>query len=134
MSKRQSIEKVLGGSVTPFDQEPLPGTNESSDRIVIFVQDRPGLAVANQLKEVSRRISPPHIKHGSVGATMHALRLPDGMLMHAFRCAGDLVGWRHQINQGARELDLATGTVDHQNIVLSNGTSFELSACEHQRL
>jgi len=134
MSARKAIEQILGGSVTPFDQEPLPGTLESAQSIVIYVQDRPNLSVASQLTEVSRRISPPHIKHGSAGATMHALVLPGGMLLHAFKCTGDLASWPAQIEEGASELGLVTGRIENQSIVLSNGTSFKLSECKHHRL
>jgi hypothetical protein len=38
------------------------------------------------------------------------------------------------MEEGASELGLVTGRIENQSIVLSNGTSFELSECKHHRL
>lgn len=134
MDKREKMEEVLGGKILPFDQEPLPGLEPSSDSEVVYFADRPG-DIADQMRELARRVHPPLLKHGSVGATMHKLTTPSGQVFHAIRYRGDIVGWRRQIEEGAKELGVVLGRIEgDQFLALSNGQRFALTDCTHERL
>jgi hypothetical protein len=135
MKKREQIERILGGKITPFSDEPLPGLTSTEGSEIVYVGDRPGVDIDRQLSELSRKVNPPKIDFGSIGATMHALRVPDGRLFHAFRYRGDLSGWALQIEQGARELKVTLGRiVSGPALQLSTGERYEIVLCEHLRM
>ncbi len=131
-SKREQTEKILGGKITPFSEEPLPGLEPSDTSEVVYFANFSDCDIAEQLKQLARRIEPPHLKHGSVGATMHTLALPDGRVFHAIRYRGDLDGWRRQIAEGAQSLGVALGKIENGLVFkLSDGTTFALAGCSH---
>jgi hypothetical protein len=135
MTPKQRLEKILGGKITPFAEEPLPGLATSQSSEVVYVTDYPGMEIALQLRQIARRIDPPYIKDGGIHATQHALRLPDGRLFHAFRYTGDIEGWRRQVQEGAALLKLSLGWVQAPaTFRTSEGIEYELSKCEHLRL
>jgi hypothetical protein len=135
MTPKEKLEQILGGKITTFEEEPLPGKVESETTEVVYVLDTPNLDIAQQLKQLVRRIDPPHLKHGGALATHHALRLPTGELFHAFSYRGDLVGWRRQITEGGAALGLRLGWIKQQaKFVTSDGAEYELGLCEHVRI
>jgi hypothetical protein len=131
-NKREQIEKILGGKITPFSEEPLPGLERSDTSEVVYFANFADCDIAEQLKQLARRIEPPLLKHGSVGATMHTLTVPDGSVFHAIRYRGDLDGWRQQITEGAKSLGVTLGRIEDGSIfVLSDGQTHTLVDCKH---
>jgi hypothetical protein len=134
-SKREQIEKILGGKITPFNEEPLPGLEPSDGSEVVYFANFAEDDIAEQLKQLARRIDPPHLKHGSVGATMHTLTLPNGKVFHAIKYRGDLDGWRRQIAEGAQSLDVVLGRIENGSVFrLSDGAAYDLAECSHGRI
>jgi hypothetical protein len=134
LDKREQMEKIVGGKITPFDQEPLPGLESSADSEVVYFADRSG-DIGDQMRQLARQVEPPLLKHGSVGATMHKLITPSGEVFHAIRYRGDIDGWRRQIEEGARALGVVLGRIEAgQFLALSTGQKFALSECTHERI
>lgn len=135
MEKREQLEKILGGKITSFDEEPLPGMEASADSEVVYFAEHSSEDIADQMRQLARQVSPPLLKHGSVGTTMHKLTAPTGEVFHAIRYRGDIEGWRRQIEEGARALGVVLGRIeDGRVLALSTGRKISLSDCKHERV
>jgi hypothetical protein len=134
-SPRQQIERILGGKVTPFDEQELPGLVPSEGAEVVYFSDFEGTDLGVKMRTLTRKIDPPLIKHGGVATTSHTLSLPDGQLFHAIKYRGDLEGWRRQIAGGAEALGVQLGRIENgTTFVLSDGRTFALAQCRHAKL
>ncbi|MBC9931203.1 hypothetical protein [Chitinophaga qingshengii] len=69
-------------------------------------------------------------QHGGVISENCKLWLPTEELFHGLSYKGDIKGWRTQIQQGAALLGLLTGRIEADNIILSDGRTYPLSACK----
>lgn len=132
---RQQIERILGGKVTPFNEQDLPGLMPSEGSEVVYFADFGGGELGAKMRTLTRRIDPPLVKHGGVATTGHALATPDGQTFHAIEYQGDIQGWRCQVAEGAQSLGVSLGRIeDAMNFVMSDGRVFSLSRCKHVRL
>lgn len=68
-------------------------------------------------------------QHGGVISENCKLWLPTDELFHGLSYKGDMEGWRAQIQQGAALLGLLTARITGNNITLSDGRTYPLSAC-----
>jgi hypothetical protein len=57
------------------------------------------------------------------------LFLPTGELFHSLEYTKDILGWKKHVEFGAKQLGLLTAEISEDKIILSNGKSYELSAC-----
>lgn len=131
-SPRQQIERILGGKVTPFNEQALPGLMPSESAEAVYFSDFEGADLGAKMRTLTGRIDPPLIKHGGVATTSHTLTLPDGQLYHAIEYGGDIEGWRRQIAEGAKALGVTLGRIeDGSTFVLSDGRSYSLTECKH---
>lgn len=132
---RQQIERVLGGKVTPFNEQGLPGLVPPEGSEVVYFADFEGSELGEKMRTLTRHINPPLIKHGGVATTSHALTIPDGQIFHAIEYRGDIEGWRRQVAEGAKALGVLLGRIEGgSTFVLSDGRVFPLSQCKHGRL
>lgn len=132
---RQQIEHILGGKISPFDEQELPGVVPLEGSEVVFFSETAGSGLYEQFDRLTEAQKPPLMKFGGVSTTKHTLTLPDGQIFHAIKYRGDLEGWRRQIREGARALDVVLGRIEQgSKFVLSDGREFALADCVHGRL
>ncbi|KFX02454.1 hypothetical protein KP22_18345 [Pectobacterium betavasculorum] len=79
--------------------------------------------------KVTGKVEPLIPKSGGAMVENCKLWLPSGELFHALSYKGDIEGWRKQIEQGAIQMGLFIGEIVGDKIVLSDGRSYEISAC-----
>lgn len=132
---RQQIERILGGKVTPFNEQSLPGLVPIDGTEVVYFSNFGAADLYGQMEALTEQVAPPVVKHGGIVTTKHTLSLPDGQLFHALKCRGDLEGWRQQIAGGAKALGILLGRIENAStFVLSDGRTFALADCQHGRV
>jgi hypothetical protein len=132
---REQIERILGGKVTPFDEQPLPGIEPLDDAEVVYFADSGIGTLFQQFDRLTEKVDAPAVKGGGVATTRHAVGIPDGRLFHAIKYRGDLAGWRRQIAEGAKLLGISLGKIENgETFTTSDGLSIPLSMCKHERI
>jgi hypothetical protein len=122
------MEKILGGPIG-FEKI-IPGTVVREGKGVIYVADDGKGDFRKQFGGLTKNVNPRHAKSGGKNSQGCKIWLPDGSLFHPIGYHGDTEGWRKDILQGARDLNLRTATVEDGYLVISDGQSFSLSDCK----
>ena len=122
-----SIEEIVG----PIEREPkIPGTRPGESEEVRYVSFQPPHRPADVFREVTRAVTPPLPKSGSVMLERCILTLPDGLRFYALSFHSDVRGWQRQIEEGARMLVLVSARLEDEVLHLSAGRSIPLSDCK----
>jgi len=127
--KLEKLEEVLGGKIERAGDRVVPGTIPVQGREVVYFSDDGSNPLRVQFQNLTRKVTPPHLKSGGASEQGCVVQLPDGMRFHAMSYHGDIEGWRKQISQGAHELNLLTGQIRNQIFLVSDGREFNLSDC-----
>src|SRR5664279_3319308 len=99
------MEKILGlGTIQK--QRTIPGTLPVSGREFLYVSEDGSEAFRQTFKAVVWKIDPPIATQGAVVLEGCKIQLPTGVWFHAISYKGDTTGWRRQIEDGARLLNL----------------------------
>lgn len=119
------IEKMLGMKNSSYT---IPGQKTESDGTIIYLEDQTKSfqifdSFTDSLKE--RKAS-----SGGIMDRACQITLPRGEILHAIYYHGDLAGWRQDIEFSAKELNLLTGVIEKDKIVLSNGERYPLADCK----
>lgn len=114
-------------------QREIPGINqEITWREFRYIQDDGNNDFSSQ-KGLFYKVTTfeilPLPKNGGVITENCKLRLPTGDLFYALSYKGDIVGWRNRIEDSAKQLQLLTGRIENEKIVLSDNRSFDISDC-----
>ncbi len=71
-------------------------------------------------------------KTGGVISENCRLETIDNELFHGLSYKGDILGWRKQIELGAKKLNLIMGEIIDDKLVLSDGRSYNLYDCKYE--
>ncbi|MFH6986330.1 hypothetical protein ACHRVW_01155 [Flavobacterium collinsii] len=113
--------------------EEIPGINPVQWREFRYIaDDGTHKFLENGFRKLTNQVNPPIAKIGGVITENCKLWLPSGELFHALSYKGDIEGWRSQIEQGAKQLNLLTGKIVNQEIVLSDSRQYSLSLCRFE--
>lgn len=108
------------------DMNNIPDYKEMDGIEILYIQGEP----SSNFEKVTTFIKPPLPKSGGVSEEGCYIKTPDGDKFYAVEYHSDISGWRHQLKQGARMLNLLTGIIHNDNIELSDGRSYTLSDCK----
>jgi hypothetical protein len=116
----------LGAVVSARD---VPGAVAVDGREVIYVEERGNEPFIALFRRMVRHVDPPLPQEGRAVLEGRQLLLPTGQAFQAISYGGDIEGWRQQVNEGARALNLVLGRINEGTLMLEDGRSFELAAC-----
>lgn len=108
----------------------LPGTIPISGKEFLYFQDNGEKDIGKQILALAAKIKPHIPKGGGIISQASRIRLSDGMLFHGISYRGDIEGWRRQMEEGAKALDLLLAKIHGESIVISDGRSVALADCE----
>ena len=127
--KRKKMEELLG--LGSFDMErTIPGKRRVEGREFCYVSDNGQEDFETLLDKILDYISPPIPKSGGMMSNGCKLTLPNGEIYQAISYKGDIEGWRLQIEEGAKALNVKLARINEESIVLSDGQSFYLEDCK----
>lgn len=92
---------------------------------VLYIQEK----TSSNFEKVTGIASTP-VKGGGVSEDGCYITTPNGEKFYSVVYHMDISGWRYRLEQGARILNLLTGTINNDNINLSDGRSYALSECK----
>ena len=104
------MEELLG---VKFGRSHIPGVT-AKEKNIIYVQD----CLDGDLFDIlDESIKITHAKDGAMIEEACRIKMPDGSIFHAFRCAGDYKGWFKDIKSCAQTLGLLTATIQCNNML-----------------
>jgi hypothetical protein len=107
----------------------VPGAVAVDGREVRYVEERGEDPFVTIFWRIVRHIDPPLPQDGRAVVEGCQLLLPTGEPFQAVSYGGDIEGWRKQMNEGAKALNLAIGDIHDGMLILNDGRAFELAAC-----
>lgn len=126
----EELERILGGPLEKNDARVIPGREQVSTREVIYFSDDGKNKFKKQFKNITCFSEVPSAICGGVNEAGCNITPPDGPVFHAVIYHGDLVGWKKDIEEGAKGLNLLLAKVDNDLFVISDGRKFLLSECK----
>ena len=127
MSKNK-MEELLGFG--PIERNRIvPGKQPIEGREFCYIADEGQEDFGKIFKKIIRYISPPIPQNGGAMIEGCKITLPNGEVFQAISYKGDIEGWRMQIEQGTRALNVNLARIDDESIVLDNIHSFLLIDC-----
>ena len=124
------LEMALGGPLTRKGERALPGITSTPGLEVAYVQDDGRATGRAHFRMLLNAIGVPSATDGGIVSDPATIRTPDGRLLRAVSYRGDVNGWRSDVMRGADDLDLLLGRIVGDQLVLSDGSVFQLSECE----
>ena len=122
------MEALLGlGSIQT--KRTVPGTQPIEGREFRYVSNGSQDEFGMLFKKLIRYVSPPIPKSGGAMIDGCKITLPDGEVFQAISYKGDFEGWRLQVEQGAKALNVKLAEIDADSIVLADAQSFCLRDC-----
>jgi hypothetical protein len=129
MMATNKMETLLGlGSIQT--ERTVPGTQKIEGREFRYVSNGGQEEFGMFFKKLIRYVSPPIPKNGGAMIEGCKITLPDGEVFHAISYKGDIEGWRLQVEQGAKSLNVKLARIDADSIVLNDIQSFRLKDCK----
>ena len=104
----------------------LPGYEKIEGIETLYIQ----ISQSDDFERITTKVQPPLAKRGGVAEDGCNIFTPKEEKMCAIVYHSDIEGWRKQIELGAAQLGLLTGKIVGENIELSDGRTYSLSACE----
>lgn len=124
-----SLEKILGGKLERADNRVIPGVDSSTTHEVIYFLDDGNNKFRRQFRSLTNFTDPPNAASGGVNEAGCSIQTPDGSIFHAIVFHGDLAGWRKDIEEGSKGLNLLLAWIKAGQFYISDGRSFLLSEC-----
>jgi len=121
------MEKILG--VPVGRDETIPGTVDVEGLEFIYFSDDGVIPVGSQFDALTQYTNPPYAQRGGAILDGCSLTLPDGSTFHAIVYHGDIHGWRQDIMEGARGLNITLARIDTDKIIIADGRIFNLTEC-----
>jgi hypothetical protein len=128
MMTTPAMAKILGADALSAER-PIPGTVAIEGREFMYVADPGREPFAELFKRLVRQVDPPRMKKGGALIEGCAVEVPGGQRFQAVSYKGDLEGWRAQLSEGARALDLVTARVSGDSLTADDGRSYALANC-----
>ncbi|SRR6266404_2977934 len=125
---KSEMEKLLGGPIG--SDGIIPGTIPNESREIIYFADDGKNTFRKQFSALTGFSNPPNAKSGGVTEEGCSIALPDGSIFHAIEYHGDIAGWRKDIEEGARGLELPLAKIEGNRIVTCDGRAFALEECK----
>ena len=122
----RTIEEILG--VSGIGERSIPGTVAVEGREHWYIEYHGGDFDSEFIKLI-QAVQPAIPSHGGAITGGCELTLPDGRKFHAMSYKGDLIGWRKQIELGAKHLGCATARIGDDDLYVSDASAFPLAAC-----
>lgn len=109
----------------------IPGTIRVENREFLYIEDDGNDDFENDLfDKVTTQLAQPIAQSGGVINENCKLYIPTEKLYHCLSYKGDINGWREEIKQGAKILNLKTGRIIcNDTIELSDGKFYSLKDC-----
>lgn len=126
----KSLEDILGGKIERISDRVVPGIIKKEGSGVIYFSVEKKDDHKKQFRKITNHTNPPFAKFGGVSESGCFIKIPDGTFFYALTYSGDLEGWEKDIDEGASANGSILAKIDGENIKLSNGIFFHLSACE----
>jgi hypothetical protein len=92
-----------------------------------FMNDADGFLI--RIRSIDNKMKPIC---GTIEAGGYRLLPPTNELFHAIYCTEDVSGWKNHIKFAAKQFGLLTAEILDNKIILSDGRSYELSACRFE--
>lgn len=128
MMSKKKMEELLGlGSIER--NRIVPGIQPIEGREFCYIADEGQEDFGIFFKKIIRCIASPIPQNGGAMIEGCKITLPNGEVFQAISYKGDIEGWRMQIEQGARALNVKLARIDEGAIVLDNIRSFLLIDC-----
>lgn len=122
------MEKILG---KPLGRNNVtPGTIAIPGKEFVYFQDDGEKPVRKQFNDLTQYTNPPHAKSGAVTSQGCSISLPDNTVFHGIAYHGDIDGWRKDIEEGAKGLQILLARIDGDNFIVSDGKTFQLADCK----
>jgi hypothetical protein len=122
------MEKILGGPIG-YDHT-IPGTAGIAGKEFVYFADDRKNSVRSQFNALTQYTNPPHAKSGGITSQGCSIALPDGSIFHAIAYHGDLEGWRKDLEEGAKALNVSLARIEGDQIAASDGRKFALADCK----
>lgn len=129
MMATNKMETLLGLGSIQMDRI-IPGMQLIEGREFCYVSNQCQEDFVTFFKKLIRHVSPPIPQSGGAMIEGCKITLPDGEVFQAFSYKGDIAGWRLQIEQGAKSLNVRLARIDADSIVLDDSQSFFLKDCK----
>lgn len=126
----KSLEMILGGNLEQSDSRVIPGICKRSDAEVFYFSVPEKVNHRKQFRNITNYTSPPFAQYGGASEGGCSIKLPDGVYFYALTYHGDLIGWKKDIEEGAKAYGSLLATIEEENFILNDGRVFNLSACQ----
>lgn len=126
----EKLEAALGGKLERTDARVIPGLIKRTDVEVVYFSIPAKGNGRKQFRNITNHTTPPFAQYGGVSESGCCIKTPSGMSFYALTYHGDLVGWKRDIEEGAKAHDSILARIEDENISLSDGRMFSLDACQ----
>jgi hypothetical protein len=104
------MEKILGGPIG-YDRT-IPGTAAIAGKEFAYFADDGKNTVRKQFDALTQYTNPPYATSGGITSQGCSIALPDGSLFHAIAYHGDIEGWRKDLEEGAKALNVSLAKIE----------------------
>ena len=109
----------------------IPGTINIVGREFCYIEDDGKDKFEEELfDKVTSPYEFTNAKDGGIISENCKLWIPTNELFHGLSYKGDVDGWRKDIFDGAKKLNLLIGNINGENIELSDGRIYPLTKCK----
>lgn len=123
------LETALGGKLEQNNARIIPGVFKKDGAEVIYFSAPPKGNHRKQFRSITNYTNPPFAKFGGVNESGCCIVLPDGTSFHSLTYHGDLVGWKKDIEEGAKSQGSLLAQIDGRYLHLFDGRTIELNTC-----
>lgn len=125
------INKIKDIFIKKNDKRKIPGININSEREYLYIADDKNNEFLKIFHTIIDQVNPRNSKNGGAIIEGCKIQLPNEEgLFHGISYKGDIEGWRKDFYLGTQALNLLTAKIVSNQIVISNGKSFNLNNCK----
>lgn len=81
------------------------------------------------LSKLGEQVNPPIVKNGGISESRIKIITPKNDVFYGFSYKGDIEGWNRQIELSTIKLNMMYAKINHDELLLSDGTVFLLNDC-----